>query len=125
MRLLGRRVLDTIHAAAGDIARNIVQHLGQPDIDDVQPSIVTEDQRGRPDVGVHQPMSMHRVERLAGVETDDECLRWRQQPTTVEEIAQAATGEVLGDHVQHIAVVPGGGAVVVDCSNVGMVQPGR
>ena len=51
---------------------------------------------------------MQRVERLAGVETDHQRLRRREQTAAVEHVAQAAAGEPLADHVEHVAVVPAG-----------------
>ncbi len=122
LRFLRRAVLGAVHAAPGDVARRVVQHLREPDLHDPQSAIVAEHQGGRSYVGVHQPLAVDGVEGLAGIETDHQHLRRRQQTAAVEDVAQAATGEPLADHVEHVAVVPAGLAPVQHRGHVRVLQ---
>jgi len=122
LRFLGRAVLGAVHAAHGDIVDCIVQHLGEPGIHQPQSTIVAEDERGRPHVGVDEASPVQCVERLAGIEAHDQRLRRRQQTTAIQQVAQAATQQALGGHVQHGAIVPLGAPPVVQLRDVGVMQ---
>ena len=121
---LRRAVLRPIHAARRHVTSGVVQHLRQTNVDDPQPSVIAKDQRRRADIGVHQASAVHRIERLARIESNDQRLRRREQSATVKEVAQAAANQSLGCDVQHFAVVPGSATRVVDGGNVGMLHTG-
>ena len=99
-----------------------MKHLGQTNVDHTQPPVITEDQRRRADIRVHQASPVHRIQRLTRIEPNDERLRRREQSATVEKVAQAAADHSLGRHVEHFPVVPGSATGVVDGGNVGMVH---
>ncbi|MEJ7719627.1 MAG: hypothetical protein WKF58_03950 [Ilumatobacteraceae bacterium] len=76
------------------------EQSSEPEVHDPQPAIVTEHELRRGQLAVHQVAAVGVVERPTGVEADDERLGGVEQAAPVEQIAKAATAEVLdrGEH---------------------------
>ena len=95
-RLLGRGVPGDVGRHVGRVLPGIgTEQFGEPEVDDAQPAIVAEHELGRGDLGVHDAALVGEVERPARFEADDERLGRLEGAATIEEVAQAAAGEVF------------------------------
>ena len=82
-------------AALEIVPRLFGDHPRDADVEQAQVAIVAEGEVGRREVAVDDPAAMHVVEPAAGVETDHQRLRRRQQPPAIEHVAHTAAGEML------------------------------
>ena len=122
-RLLGR-------AVAGDVGRDgrrllpVVgaEQAGQAEVDDAQPAVVAEHELRRRQLAVHEVLVVGEVEAAAGLQPDHQGLRRLEPAAPVEEVAQAAAGEVLDDGVDRRALADLLLAPVVDGGDVGVRQ---
>ena len=95
-RLLGRGISRHVGRHVRRVLPRIgTEQFGEAEVDDPQPAIVAEHELGRGDLGVHDAALMGEVERPARLEADHERLRRLERASTVEQVAQAAAGEVF------------------------------
>ena len=98
------------------------EQAGQAEVDDAQPAIVAEHQLGRRQLGVHEALAVGEVEPAARLQADHQRLRRVELAAAVEQVAQAAAGQVLDDGVHRRALADLLLAPVVDGGDVGVRQ---
>jgi hypothetical protein len=120
--LLGRGVAGGAeHRALRLGPRRLGDGPRQAEVGDAQPGVGPEEQVRRLDVAVDEALAVGVLERPGGLQPDDERLAGRQPVAGVEDRAEAAAAQVLGDEEGRALVA----APVVDGDDVGMAQGGR
>ena len=66
--------------------------------------------------------TMDVIEPAAGIEADHEGLRWREQPTAIENVAKASAGQILEHQVGPLVAVEVVDTKVVDRIDIGVNQ---
>ena len=126
LRLLGRgelRLLDV--DPRGLHPPGVADERGEADVGQPQPAVGAEHEVRGADVAVHETRPMGDVETATGIEADHHHLRRAELTTTVAQVAQAASGEVLADDVLDRPSTPGGRADVDDLGQVRMPRAGQ
>jgi hypothetical protein len=120
-RLLGREVARRAERCGRGFGQGgLGQHLGEAEVGDPEAALVPEEEVRGLDVAVDEAGSVGVLESPGGFEADDERLREAQAVAPVEQHAEAAAAQVLGDEEGRPAVL----ADVVDGEQVRVVEAG-
>ena len=100
--LFGRGVASGTHGCAGRLGpRRLGERPGQTEVGQPQSPVLVEEQVGGLHVAMDESPLVGVCERAGGVEADDQGLRGTEGHSAVQDPAQAATAQVLGDQVGH------------------------
>ena len=125
-RLFGRGVAGDVGGHGGRVVPRLgAEQLRHREVDDAQPRVLAEHQFRRRDLGVENSSCMGGLERPTRLEAHDQRLRRGEEPAAIEQIAQAATAEVLDHPEQCRLAVEVGLSPAEHRGDVGMVQRHR